>query len=96
MDIESVRSLGHRRLVAQLGLVAAGAGLARFQDVETHPACHRRGLAATLVHGASAIGFGQLGAQTLVMVADPDDEAIRVYRALGFVEAERRLGVARP
>ena len=83
------------RLVAQLGLVAAGTRLARFQDVETHPAFRRRGLAATLVHGASAIGFGQLGARTLVMVADPDDEAIRVYRALGFVEAEHRLGVDR-
>lgn len=48
-----------------------------------------------LVHRASATGFGPLGG-TLVMVADPDDEAIRVSRGLGFVEAERQLGVDRP
>src|SRR6478609_6608617 len=71
-------------LVAQMGLVRAGAGLARFQAVETHPDQRGRGLAGTLVHHVSGYGFTELGAHTLVMVADPGYHAIRVYRAVGF------------
>lgn len=80
-------------LVAQMGLVSAGAGLARFQAVETHPDHRRRGLAGTLVHRVSEYGFGDLGATTLVMVADPGYHAIRVYRSLGFAEGETQLQV---
>ena len=59
-------------------------GLARFQSVETHPDFRGQGLAGTLVHEVSRYGFDQLGAHTLVMVADPDYLAIRVYRSVGF------------
>lgn len=83
------------RLVAQLGLVSATAGLARFQDVETHPDFRQRGLAATLDHHASGHGLGALGAHTLVTVADPGYPAIRIYRALGFTESEHQLGASR-
>lgn len=81
------------RLVAQLGLVGASPGLARFQSVETHPDHRRRGLAGTLVHRASEYGFAELGATTLVMVADPGYHAIRVYRSLGFTDGETQLQV---
>ncbi len=80
-------------LVAQLGLVGASPGLARFQSVETHPDHRRRGLAGTLVHTASEYGFAELGATTLVMVADPGYHAIRVYRSLGFTDGETQLQV---
>jgi predicted GNAT family acetyltransferase len=82
-------------LVSQLGLVSASPGLARFQSVETHPAHRGRGLASTLVHAASQFGFAELGAQTLVMVADPDYVAVRIYRALGFIDAEIQLQAER-
>jgi ribosomal protein S18 acetylase RimI-like enzyme len=82
-------------LVSQLGLFAASPGLARFQAVETHPDFRARGLAGTLVHHASRYGFGEFEARTLVMVADPDYVAVRVYRALGFADGERQLQAER-
>jgi ribosomal protein S18 acetylase RimI-like enzyme len=79
------------RLVSQMGLVHAGGGLARFQSVETHPAFRGRGLAGTLVHHVSGYGFTELGAETLVMVADPNYPAIRIYEAVGFTATESAL-----
>jgi ribosomal protein S18 acetylase RimI-like enzyme len=82
-------------LVTQMGLVSASPGLARFQAVETHPDHRGRGLAGTLVHYVSGYGFRELGAKTLVMVADPDYLAIRVYRSVGFTDTESQLQVLR-
>lgn len=83
------------RLVASLGIVQAGAGLARFQHVKTHPDHRNRGLAGTLIHRASRDAFDDLGAERLVMVADPDYLAIRLYRSLGFADAEPQVGASR-
>jgi GNAT superfamily N-acetyltransferase len=79
------------RLVSQMGLYRASEGLARFQSVETHPDFRGRGLAGTLVHHVSRVGFTELGARTLVMVADPTYLAIRVYRSVGFTDGESQL-----
>ena len=84
------------RLVTQMGLFHASTGLARFQSVETHPELRGRGLAGTLVHHVSRYGFDELGARTLVMVADPTYLAIRVYRSLGFMDSEVQLQAERP
>jgi len=78
------------RLVSGMGLFAAGEGLARFQSVETHPDLRGRGLAGTLVHRVSRYGYEDLGAHTLVMVADPGYHAIRIYRSVGFAETEHQ------
>ena len=83
------------RLLASMGLFTASPGLARFQNVKTHPDARGRGLAGTLVHEVSRFGFDQLGAQTLVMVADPDYLAIRVYRSVGFADTETQLQAIR-
>jgi ribosomal protein S18 acetylase RimI-like enzyme len=81
-------------LVAQLGLITGKSGLARYQSVETHPAARRRGLAGTLVwHAGSTALTG--AASTLVMVADPEDAAIRVYRSVGFTVTESQLSFIR-
>jgi predicted GNAT family acetyltransferase len=72
------------RLASVMGLVDAGGGLARYQSVETHPEFRGRGLAGTLVHRVAAYGFDEMGARTLVMVADPEYLAIRIYRSVGF------------
>ena len=84
------------RLVTQMGLFAASPGLARFQSVETHPDFRNRGVAGTLVHQVSQYGFDKLGATTLVMVADPTYLAIRIYRAVGFVDGETQLQADKP
>jgi len=76
------------RLASSMGLVDAGGGLARYQNVETHPDFRGRGLAGTLVHRVARYGFADLGATTLVMVADPDYLAIRIYRSVGFSDTE--------
>jgi hypothetical protein len=44
-------------------------------------------------HGA---WFGAFLDGTLVMVADPDDAAIRVYRSVGFTVTETQLSFVRP
>lgn len=79
------------RLQSGMGLFRADGGLARFQNVETRPEARGRGLAGTLVHHVSRYGFDVLGARTLVMVADPDYLAIRIYRSVGFAETESML-----
>jgi GNAT superfamily N-acetyltransferase len=82
-------------LVAQLGIFAAPGRLARYQDVGTHPAARRQGLAGTLVWQAGQYALDQLGARTLVILADPGEGAIRIYRAAGFTERETQLSLQR-
>ncbi len=84
------------RLLAQLGLFDAGNGYARYQHVETDPQARRQGLAGTLVWHAGRYGLQVLGAGTFVIVADPADVAIRVYRACGFADREMQLSFERP
>jgi len=83
------------RLRAQLGVCDAGDGLARYQDVETDPGARRQGLAGTLVWRAGRYAREGLGASMLVIVADPAEEAIRVYRGCGFAEAQSQFSFER-
>ena len=82
-------------LVADLGVFVAD-GVGRFQSVETHPDHRRRGVCGTLVHRAAEIAFAELGARVLVMVADPDYHAARIYESVGFARAERLVAAYRP
>jgi GNAT superfamily N-acetyltransferase len=82
-------------LVAQLGLISDGSGIARYQNVETHPDWRRRGLAGSLVWHAGRHGLDVIGAGTLVIVADPLGDAIKVYRSVGFADAETQVGFER-
>jgi ribosomal protein S18 acetylase RimI-like enzyme len=84
------------RLQSSLGLMFDGKGLARFQSVQTSPEDRGRGLATTLVHRASTYGLTEGGARTLVMVADPEYLAIRIYRGLGFTDTETQLQFTLP
>jgi ribosomal protein S18 acetylase RimI-like enzyme len=83
------------RLSAQLGIFITAGGVARFQDVETHPDARRQGLAGSLVYTAARHGLDRLAARTLVMVAEPDGDAIRLYRSLGFSDHEEVVGLER-
>jgi ribosomal protein S18 acetylase RimI-like enzyme len=84
------------RLASVMGLVDTGGGLARYQSVETHPEFRGRGLAGTLVHRVAAYGFDEMGAGTLVMVADPEYVAIRIYRSVGFDGTETQTQLEQP
>ena len=86
---------GRGRLLSSMGLFGAGDGLARFQSVKTRPDARGRGLAGTLTHAVSTWGLDVLGAETLVMVADPSYLAIRVYRSVGFVDSETYVTLER-
>ena len=79
---------------AGLGIFLDGEGLARYQRVETHPAYRRRGLASSLVHFAGTDALTR-GARTLVIVADPEADAIGIYRSLGFTETEHQTKLHR-
>lgn len=75
------------RPVADCGLFRDSRGpgsVARFQHVGTHPQWRRRGLCSALVHRVCRHGFEVMGAETLVMLADPTDVAIGIYESLGF------------
>ncbi|MFC6160412.1 GNAT family N-acetyltransferase [Kribbella jiaozuonensis] len=84
------------RLQSSMGLMFDGKGVARFQTVQTSPEDRGRGLAGTLVHHVSTYGLTEGGARTLVMVADPDYLAVRIYRSVGFEDTETQLQFARP
>lgn len=82
-------------MLSGLGIFRTGDHLARYQDVETHPEARGRGLAGTLVHAAGEYALDRLGARTLVIVADPDYHAIRIYREVGFRDGEVQLQALR-
>jgi len=81
-------------LVGTLGIFAED-GVGRFQSVVVSPTARRRGVCGTLVHAAARHALDELGVTRLVMVADPDDVAIRVYRSVGFEAAERQASLYR-
>jgi GNAT superfamily N-acetyltransferase len=83
------------RLLAQLGLISCGSGLARYQNVETDPSARRQGLAGSLVWHAGRHALTAGDASTLVIVADPEEDAIRVYRSAGFTDAQAQVGFER-
>lgn len=76
------------QLMAQLGVFAASPGLGRYQSVETHPDHRGRGIAGTLVHRAGQWALDTLDVRTLVIVAVETYHAIRVYRSVGFADAQ--------
>jgi ribosomal protein S18 acetylase RimI-like enzyme len=82
-------------MYSSLGIFNAGAGLARFQNVDTHPEHRGQGLASHLLLAAGHYALTQLEASTLVIAADPDYLAIDIYRSLGFRDLERHTQLER-
>lgn len=83
-------------LLADLGVYTAAAdGLARYQDVGTHPSARRRGLAGTLVWRVGHQLLADADIRQLVIVADPDDVAIGIYESIGFVVRESQFSFQR-
>lgn len=82
------------RLVADCGLFVFS-GIGRYQSVGTHPDFRRRGVCGQLISRAARAAFDKLGAQTLVMVADPDYHAAKVYESVGFKATQEQVGIYR-
>ncbi len=82
----------HEHLVADLGLFVSGK-IARFQQVETHPEFRRRGICGALVYQASCYAFDRMNVDTLVMVADEEYHAARIYESIGFIPGEHQVGL---
>lgn len=83
-------------LAASLGAVVLQGEpvTARYQSVLTAPAHRRRGLARHLLTVAAEWAW-ERGARELVIVADADSDAGRLYRAAGFTPGPRGHGMYR-
>jgi ribosomal protein S18 acetylase RimI-like enzyme len=80
------------KLVADLGIFH-DASLIRYQSVETHPDFRRRGIAGALVLQAGREAIAAYGRHALVIVAEEDAAAARLYSSLGFQFTERARGL---
>lgn len=96
------RGLGQRfgafvddALVSTAAVYITHAGIARYQTVETHPDHRKQGLAGAVVHAAGEHALATYDQTTLVIAADTDGDAIRLYRALGFADVERHCTLER-
>lgn len=83
-------------LRAGAGVFTDGSGIARFQNVQTHPGHRRRGLASAVVRHAGHWARTQLRVGTLVIVAETGHHAVDLYRKLGFAVAEHQVALHRP
>lgn len=64
--------------------VFTGHGLARFQEVLTHPELRRRGVCANLCHAISENVRARAPGARVIIVAEPGSAAARIYGRLGF------------
>lgn len=84
------------RLVGDLGLyVDKNRTLGRYQAVGTHPDFRRQGICGALVVAAGEDARKRFGVSTLVITADPDYHALRLYESVGFRPTERQIGVCK-
>ncbi|MBC86829.1 MAG: GNAT family N-acetyltransferase [Bdellovibrionaceae bacterium] len=75
------------QLVGDLGVFFDGK-IGRYQNVGTHPDHRKQGICGTLVYQAGQIAFDEFSVDTLVMEADPDYHAARIYESVGFSKCE--------
>lgn len=71
------------QLVGDLGLFREN-DVGRFQSVETHPDYRRQGICGTLVYESAKFGFNSMNLKELVMVADENYHAAKIYESVGF------------
>lgn len=69
--------------------------LGRYQSVEIHPDVRRQGIGGRLVFEAALLAKGEFNLRTLVIVADEESAASRLYGGLGFKPNEVQLGLER-
>ncbi|MBI2520233.1 MAG: GNAT family N-acetyltransferase [Bdellovibrio sp.] len=80
------------KMVAGLGIFK-DADIGRYQVVSTHADYQRQGVCGALVYKTAQYAFDQMGIKTLVMVADEEYHAAKIYESVGFTPTEKMLGV---
>lgn len=79
-------------IVGDLGLFHKN-GLGRYQNVMTHPSHLRQGICSTLVFQAGMHAIKEWQVNSLVMEADADYHAARIYQSVGFKPVEQNLAL---
>lgn len=80
------------KLVADLGVFHDGS-VARYQSVGTHPDFRRQGICQTLVYETALIALKEFGVKNLVMEADVDYHAAKIYESVGFKPTGRNYAL---
>ena len=90
------------RLACSLGIFHArrGAqviewGLGHFQNVATDPEFRRQSLCGTLVYKTAGHAFAKTPSTKLIICADSDYFAIKIYESVGFQRESTEYGVYR-
>lgn len=71
------------------------AHIARYQSVETRATHRRRGICSALLRHCALWALGRAPEVQVVIVAEADTNAGRLYRSMGFAHAETIYGVVR-
>jgi N-acetylglutamate synthase-like GNAT family acetyltransferase len=82
------------KMVSSLGLFLEH-GVGRFQSVETHANYRRQGLCGTLVYTAAKHALEHHKPNVLVMCADPEYHAAKIYESVGFKPTETQMALER-
>ncbi|MFK8136953.1 MAG: GNAT family N-acetyltransferase [Bdellovibrionales bacterium] len=80
-------------LSADLGIFTVD-NLARFQSVGTNPRFRKKGICASLVFHAGNQYLSKSGIDTLVMEADENYHAARIYESVGFKGTEHSESIS--
>lgn len=79
-------------LVGSLGVFRCE-DLVRFQIVSTDPNYQRQGVCSTLVYEGAKFALENMGIEKLVMVADEEYHAAKIYESVGFKPTEKLVGL---
>lgn len=79
-------------LVGSLGIFI-DQDVARFQIVSTHKDFYRKGICSSLVYNSSLYALEKMKARTLVMVADTEYHAAKIYESVGFRPHHYQVGL---
>ena len=83
----------NEQIVGDLGLFFEKE-LGRYQNVGTHPSFRRQGICQTLVYESAQIAFMEYGVSQLVMEADANYHAAKIYESVGFKPTERNYSLS--
>lgn len=81
------------KLVGDLGIFHNGE-IARYQNVGTHPDFRKKGICGSLVYQAGLIAQKDYKINSLVMEADPEYHAARIYESVGFKPTETNYSLS--
>lgn len=81
-------------LVGSLGIFT-DENIGRYQIVSTAPTHQRKGVCSTLVYESALFAFDRMNVETLVMIADEEYHAAKIYESVGFEPAERLVGLCK-